>query len=87
MGALGTEVAAQVAAGALLGWLFDRWRGTAPNGLLVGSVLGIVIGLASLIRGALKLNRQLDRQFPTTGRGKPLPLDEDDDWDDDRDND
>ncbi len=78
------EVAAQVAAGALLGWLFDRWRGTAPTGLLVGSVIGIVIGLWSLVRGALKLNRDLDRQHPTAGRGRPLPLEDDDgdDWKD-----
>lgn len=86
MGALGMEVAAQVGAGMLLGWLFDRWRGTAPTGLMVGSIIGIVVGLVSLVRGALKLNRDLDRRHPTAGRGKPLPFDDDeqddgnDDW-------
>jgi F0F1-type ATP synthase assembly protein I len=85
MCALGMEVAAQVGAGALLGWLFDRWRGTAPNGLLVGSVIGIVIGLANLVRGALKLNRDLDRRHPTAGRGKPIPFDDDDEQGDDND--
>ncbi len=79
------EVAAQVAAGALLGWLFDRWRGTDPKGLLVGSVIGIVVGLWSLIRGALKLNRELDRQYPTTGRGRPMRPDEDFNDDDETD--
>ena len=64
MGGLGMEVASQVGAGALLGWLFDRWRGTAPTGLLVGAAIGIVIGLWSLIKGALKLNRALDRETP-----------------------
>ena len=83
MGGLGMEVAAQVAAGALLGWLFDRWRGTDPTGLLVGSVIGIVVGLWSLIRGALKLNRELERRHPTTGRGRPIPPD--DDWNDEND--
>ena len=83
MGGLGMEVAAQVAAGALLGWLFDRWRGTGSTGLLVGSVIGIVVGLWSLIRGALKLNRELDRHYPTTGRGHPLPTEDDDENDDD----
>ena len=62
MGGLGMEVATQVGAGALLGWLFDRWRGTAPTGLLVGAVIGIVVALWSLIRGGLKLNRDLDRE-------------------------
>ncbi len=79
MAGLGMEVAAQVAAGALLGWLFDRWQGTSPNGILVGSVVGIVVGMWSLINGALKLNRMLDQQHPTKGRGRPLPPDEEDD--------
>ena len=77
MGGLGMEVAAQVAAGAVLGWLWDRWRGTGPTGLLVGSVIGIVVGLGNLIRGALKLNRELDRVHPTAGRGRALPPDVD----------
>ena len=84
MGGLGMEVAAQVAAGALLGWLYDRWRGAGTTGILVGSLVGIAVGLGSMIRGALKLNRELERQSPTAGRGKPL-VDEDgddaDDWD------
>jgi len=84
MGGLGMEVAAQVAAGAVLGWLYDRWRGTGTTGILVGSLIGIAVGLGSMIRGALKLNRELERQSPTAGRGKPL-VDEDgddtDDWD------
>ena len=85
MGGLGMEVAAQVAAGAVLGWLFDKWRGTGTTGLLVGSLVGIAVGLWSMIRGALKLNRELERQSPTAGRGKPL-VDEDDDDTDDWDN-
>ncbi len=83
MGGLGMEVAGAVVAGALLGLAFDRWRGTTPTGVLVGSVVGIVVGMWSLIRGALKLNRLLDRHHPTAGRGKPLPPgdgDGDDDW-------
>ena len=70
MGGLGMEVATQVGAGALLGWLFDRWRGTAPTGLLVGAVIGIVVGLWSLIKGGVKLNRELDRQ---TARRRSAP--------------
>ena len=73
------------AAGAVLGWLFDKWRGTGTTGLLVGSLVGIAVGLWSMIRGALKLNRELERQSPTAGRGKPL-VDEDDDDTDDWDN-
>ncbi len=86
MGGLGMEVAAQMAAGAGLGWLYDRWRGTGTTGMLVGSVIGISVGLWSMIRGAIKLNRELDRQSPIAGRGKPLPPDDGldkDAWDDD----
>ncbi len=85
MAGLGMEVAGQVAAGALLGWLYDRWRGTGTTGILVGSLIGIAVGLGSMIRGALKLNRELERQSPTAGRGKPLvdqDCDDADDWDD-----
>jgi F0F1-type ATP synthase assembly protein I len=74
MGGLGMEVATQVGAGALLGWLFDRWRGTAPTGLLVGAAIGIVVGLWSLIKGALKLNRALDRE---TSRRRSAPPEDD----------
>jgi hypothetical protein len=91
MGGLGMEVASEVAAGALLGWAFDTWRGTAPTGLLVGSIAGIVVGLWTLIRRGLALNRLLDQQYPTRGRGTPLPPDDeetgeedDGDWDSDK---
>jgi F0F1-type ATP synthase assembly protein I len=57
---LGFQVASEVGAGALLGWLVDGWLNSAPTGLLVGSIAGIAVGLWSLIRGALRLNRQLD---------------------------
>ena len=82
MSGLGMEVAAQVAAGAMLGWLYDRWRGTGSTGLLVGAVAGIAVGLWSLVRGALKLNRELERHCPTAGRAVALPPDEEDpdDW-------
>ena len=78
MGGLGMEVASEVAGGVILGWAFDKWRGTAPTGLLVGSIAGIVVSLFTLVRGAVKLNRLLDQKYPTKGRGTPLPPD--DDW-------
>lgn len=77
MGGLGMEVAAQVAAGAVLGLLYDNWRGSAPTGLLVGGIAGIVVGLFSMIRGAMKLNQELERKHPTAGRGRRLIDNED----------
>src|SRR5690606_30239885 len=64
MAGTGFEVASEVAAGALLGWLFDRWQGTAPKGVMIGSIIGIIVGLWSLIRNGLKLNRELERAAP-----------------------
>lgn len=90
MAGLGFQVASEVAAGALLGWLCDRWRGTDPTGLLVGAIVGIVVGLWSLIRGSLKLNRELDTLHPAgpriTTRTPPEQWDDekhDDFWPDD----
>jgi ATP synthase protein I len=39
-----------VLAGAGVGWLFDRWRGTMPWGLLVGLALGFVVGFLRIVR-------------------------------------
>ena len=91
MAGIGMQVASEVAAGALLGFLFDLWRGSGHLGVLVGSLIGIAVGLWSLIRQSLKLNRQMDLLAPTKGRGRPLPPDppsdegdDDDRWNDDR---
>ena len=84
MAGLGLEVSTQVLAGALLGWLFDKWQGTAPKGVTYGALAGIIVGMWSLIRGGLKLNALLEKQHPTTGRGKAIPY-EDDDHDDNED--
>jgi F0F1-type ATP synthase assembly protein I len=82
MAGIGMQVASEVAAGAVLGYLFDLWRGSGRLGLLVGSIVGIAVGLWSLISQTLKLNRQLDLIAPTKGRGHPLPPEEvDDEWD------
>ncbi len=59
MAGLAGETASHVGAGLLLGWGLselinnDVW-------IAVGGIIGIVTGMATLIRGALKLNRQLD---------------------------
>ena len=88
MAGIGMQVASEVAAGAILGYLFDLWRSVGHVGVLVGSIIGIAVGLWSLIGQTLKLNRQMDRLAPTKGRGTPLPPpDDDDDDDDDRWND
>ena len=57
------EVAAQVAGGALLGWAIDAIFGTTW-GLLAGSITGLVVGLWTLVKNSLKLNKQLEAMGP-----------------------
>ncbi|WCT72121.1 AtpZ/AtpI family protein [Sphingomonas naphthae] len=44
------EMIAGPAGGALLGWLFDRWMGTAPWALLVLLFLGIGVAIRNIYR-------------------------------------
>jgi F0F1-type ATP synthase assembly protein I len=88
MAGIGMQVASEVAAGVILGWLFDYLRGRGNIGVAVGACAGIAVGLWSLIRNSLKLNKQLERTAPTAGRGKPISdkhwkqqdQENDDDW-------
>ena len=60
MAGLAMQTSSEVIAGALLGWVVDRWAGTSPTWLLVGGIAGIAVGLTTLIRGAMKANREFD---------------------------
>jgi F0F1-type ATP synthase assembly protein I len=86
MAGMGFQVASEVAAGVLLGWLFDRWRGVPGSnfGVIVGASVGILVGIGSLIRTAVKLNRELDAVSPKRERieYKPGPDEQDSDWED-----
>ena len=86
MAALGFEVAGSVLAGAGLGWLSDRFLGTT-KGVLVGSIIGIAVGLFTLIRRSLRLNKRLDqisrrrRAASPPPPPAPAPGEERDEWD------
>jgi len=72
MAGIGIQTSSEVIAGALLGMGFDWWRGGGNVGLLVGGICGIAVGMTSLLRGAVKLNREFDgsrRAGPGPGRG------------------
>ena len=51
MAGLGLQTSSEVLAGAGLGWCVDWYFGTGSKGLLIGAICGILVGLASLIRG------------------------------------
>lgn len=72
---VGMQAASEVMAGALLGWLVDRWRGHGSVGLLTGAIIGIVVAMWTLLKVGLRLNRELDRTSPVRGRGKSLTED------------
>jgi ATP synthase protein I len=60
---LSAEFVAGVLAGGILGWLVDRWVGTAPWGLIVCLILGFAAGMLNLLRatGAAKPARHSGR--------------------------
>ncbi|MGU3361878.1 AtpZ/AtpI family protein [Methylobacterium sp. M6A4_1b] len=47
---LSTEFIAGVLAGGILGWMFDRYLGTKPWGLIVLLMLGFVTGVYNVMR-------------------------------------
>lgn len=54
---MGFELAAAVAGFTLAGYWWDRHFGTAPWGVLIGVVLGLVGGMYNLIRQSLLASR------------------------------
>ena len=60
MAGLGMQTSSEVVAGALLGWGLDHWLGTWPTWLLAGGIAGIAVGLTTLIRGAMKANKEFE---------------------------
>ena len=63
-------LSSEVAAGAGLGWLLDRWLGTGQRWLTMGGIAGIVVGMTGFIRTAFRLNRDSDLARETN-RGAP----------------
>ena len=59
---LGGTMASEIIAGALLGWVLDRVFGTKPTLLIVCTILGVVVGLATFIRSALIETRRAGRE-------------------------
>lgn len=49
---LGIELAAAVGLLSLLGWWIDGHFGTAPWGLVIGAMVGLIGGMANLLRSA-----------------------------------
>ena len=54
---MSTEFVAGVIAGGGLGWLFDRWLGTSPWGMIVFLMLGFAAGIYNVMRASGFLTR------------------------------
>ena len=65
---IGFEAVSQVAAGLLLGWLWDTWQGS-KNGVVIGGAAGVLVGVLSLVKSAWKLNAELDRSAARRKKG------------------
>jgi len=86
----GFTLASEVLAGTLIGWAIDHVNGTAPWGLVIGSLVGLIVGMTTFLRFAMRESRSagLDAKrrapFATVD---PTMDDEDprhdDDWNDD----
>jgi F0F1-type ATP synthase assembly protein I len=50
LGAVAFEFSGTIAAGAVFGWLLDRWLGSAPYGLVSLTLLSVVGGFIRLIQ-------------------------------------
>ncbi|MFG0256439.1 MAG: AtpZ/AtpI family protein [Phycisphaerales bacterium JB043] len=65
---LGLELLSSILAGAFFGWLFDRWQGTRPKGLIVGIICGLVVGMTELMRKAIKASREATAEYEARHR-------------------
>lgn len=64
---MGFEFGASLAVFTLLGWWVDRHWATAPWGLLIGVLLGLIGGTYNFVREAMAAIRETNRQ---SGRGR-----------------
>jgi F0F1-type ATP synthase assembly protein I len=60
-GALAFEFSGTIAGGVVVGWLADRWLGTAPYGVVFCTLAAVVGGFVRLIQ-VLKRFERLDLQ-------------------------
>jgi len=76
--AVGYRMVAELVSGVLgglgLGWLFDKYAGTGPWGLIAGVLLGTVAGVFLVVKAASRLSNQARERSP----GGPVPFDDED---------
>ena len=64
-GAAAFEFSGTIAAGSIIGWLLDRWLGTAPYLIIVATLSAVVGGFVRLIQILRRFDRlDLDEREP-----------------------
>jgi F0F1-type ATP synthase assembly protein I len=64
-GAVAFEFSGTIGAGAIVGWLLDRWLGTEPYLLIVSTLSAVVGGFIRLIQVLRRFDRlDLDNRQP-----------------------
>uniref|UniRef100_A0A7C4AGW5 AtpZ/AtpI family protein n=1 Tax=Fundidesulfovibrio putealis TaxID=270496 RepID=A0A7C4AGW5_9BACT len=66
---MGTNFVAHTFVGLAIGYYFDKWLNTAPWGLIVWLLLGIVAGFRNMYQEAMKLNKT--QSLDTGARQEP----------------
>jgi ATP synthase protein I len=56
------------------GWLFDRFLGTGPWGLVGGTLIGVAISTITVVRQAARMSDEAAREHPAAS----VPFDDDD---------
>jgi len=59
---MGGTLASEILGGALIGWLLDLFFGTKPTLLIVFTMIGLIVGMTTFIRSALK--QQARQEMP-----------------------
>lgn len=59
--AIAFQLAGEVGACLLIGWLLDRWLGTPGRWIAILGIAGVVLGLFHFVRGAIVMNRKLNK--------------------------
>ncbi|WP_243313622.1 AtpZ/AtpI family protein [Fundidesulfovibrio agrisoli] len=65
---MGTNFVAHTVVGLVIGYYFDKWLNTAPWGLIVWLLLGIVAGFRDMYLQAMKITRSQSLDGPQAGQ-------------------
>tara|TARA_B100001059_G_scaffold28184_1_gene22821 strand:- start:2817 stop:3098 length:282 start_codon:yes stop_codon:yes gene_type:complete len=70
LSAMGFTMACEIIAGLGLGWLLDLATGTDKVFLVIGTIMGVLVGLTGFLKTAIKANRNASRQIAQKHRPK-----------------